>query len=75
MIEIYGIPTCTYCKRATEFCEAAGLEYKYTCLVKEPDEYTKLEEKIGRFRSVPQIIVDGTHVGGYDSFIEAAKNG
>ena len=74
-IDIYGIPTCTYCKSATEFCETAGLDYEYICLVKNPSEYEILEEKIGRFRTVPQIFIDGTHVGGYDDFIEAAKNG
>jgi glutaredoxin len=74
-IDIYGMDNCTYCQSATQFCTAAGLDYNYIDLTKSPEQLDVLEERIGRFRTVPQIFINGEHVGGYTEFREAAKNG
>jgi len=72
MIEIYGKPMCPFCDKAKQFCETRGLEYTYKSL---GTDYTK-EELLETFpgaRTVPQIIVGGTKIGGYDkltSYIE-----
>lgn len=68
MIEIYGTTNCAACKQAAELCKAAGLEYKYHLLDEEPDLIEELEQRIGRFTTVPQIFVDDEHVGGLMSF-------
>lgn len=72
MIQIYGKPMCPFCDKAKQFCETRGLEYTYKSL---GTDYTK-EELLETFpgaRTVPQIIVGGTKIGGYDkltSYIE-----
>jgi glutaredoxin len=65
MIEIYGKPMCPFCDKAKALCETRGLEYTYKSL---GTDYTK-EELLETFpgaRTVPQIIVNGTKIGGYD---------
>ena len=65
MIEIYGKPMCPFCEKAKQFCEMHGFEYTYKSL---GTDYTK-EELLEQFpgaRTVPQIIVGGTKIGGYD---------
>jgi glutaredoxin len=65
MIEIYGKPMCPFCEKAKQFCETRGLEYTYKSL---GTDFTK-EELLENFpgaRTVPQIIVGGTKIGGYD---------
>jgi len=69
MIEIYGKPSCPYCEQALHLCEQRGYPYSYWSLGK---DYTK-EELLEAFpgaRTVPQIIVNGTKVGGYDDFVK-----
>ena len=65
MIEIYGKPMCPFCEKAKQLCETRGLKYTYKSL---GTDYTK-EELLETFpgaRTVPQIIVGGTKIGGYD---------
>lgn len=68
MIEIYGKPACTFCDRAKQLCETRGFEYVYKSL---GTDYTK-EELLEMFpgaRTVPQIIVSGTKIGGYTELV------
>lgn len=65
MIEIYGKPMCPFCDKAKALCEARGLEYTYKSL---GSDYSK-EELLEMFpgaRTVPQIKVNGTSIGGFD---------
>jgi len=65
MIEIFGKPQCPFCEKAKQLCEARRLAYTYKTL---DVDYTK-EELLEAFpgaRTVPQIRVNGTAIGGYD---------
>lgn len=69
MIEIYGKPQCPYCVKAKNLCEQRGFKYTYKTL---GDDYSK-EELLETFpgaRTVPQIIVGGNKVGGYEQFTQ-----
>ena len=66
---IIGTTTCPYCVTAKKFASERDIPYDYRVLGEdiEMDEAIKL---VGQtFRTVPQIIVDGKHVGGCDDFI------
>lgn len=67
MIEIYGKPQCPYCDKAKALCETRGYQYVYKSL---GTDYTREEllEKFVGARTVPQIIVNGEKVGGFDGF-------
>lgn len=68
MIEIFGKPACPYCDRAKALCESRGYEFSYKSL---GTDYTK-EELLEMFpgaRTVPQIIVNGTKIGGYNELV------
>lgn len=67
MIEIYGKPMCPFCDKAKALCETRGYKYTYKSL---GTDYTK-EELLENFpgaRTVPQIVVNGEKVGGFDGF-------
>jgi len=67
MILIYGKPMCPFCDRAKALCEQRGFAYEYKSL---GTDYTK-EELLENFpgaRTVPQIVVNGNKVGGFDGF-------
>ena len=67
MILIYGKPMCPFCDRAKALCEQRGFAYEYKTL---GTDYSK-EELLENFpgaRTVPQIVVNGLKVGGYEQF-------
>lgn len=67
MIEIYGKPMCPFCDKAKNLCENRGFKYTYKSL---GTDYSK-EELLEMFpgaRTVPQIVINGEKVGGFDGF-------
>lgn len=74
LIEIYGMTGCGFCTQATVVCQEAGLDYIYIDLAKSPEMMEELESRIGRFKTVPQIFMDGTHIGGFAELKEAMRN-
>jgi len=67
MIEIYGKPQCPFCDKAKNLCETRGWKYTYKSLGTDYSREELLEWFPGA-RTVPQIKVHGTTVGGYDAF-------
>lgn len=69
MIEIYGKPQCPYCERAKQLCETRNFKYTYKSL---GTDYTREEllEAFPSARTVPQIIVSGKKIGGYDQLVK-----
>lgn len=68
MITIYGKDNCTFCEQAKRLCDMKGLTYEYK---KVGVDLTKeqLEEICPvPVRTVPQIFIDGTYVGGFQEF-------
>lgn len=67
-IIVYGKPNCSFCKRASALLESKKLNFDYIDL---SDNQTALDyiKSIG-CRTVPQIFINGTHVGGYDDLVE-----
>lgn len=69
MIEIYGKPACPYCDKAKALCELRGLKFTYKSL---GTDYTREElmESFPTARTVPQIVVNGNKIGGYDQLVK-----
>lgn len=65
-VVLYHTAMCPYCVRAERLLEAKGVTNIEKIRVDlDPDQRTIMMEKTGR-RSVPQIYVGETHVGGFD---------
>ena len=65
-VEIYSKDSCPFCRRAKRLLSARGVDY--TEFDVEHDE-AKLEEMLSRSKgqkTVPQIFINGEHVGGMD---------
>ena len=64
LVEIWGKSHCPYCDRAKRLCDKEGLYYTYHQL---DEDYTKEElfELFPNTRTLPQIIVDNKHIGGF----------
>ena len=65
-VEIYTSPFCGYCARAKSLLSRKGVEYiEYDVLADSSKRDEMVERAHGR-TTVPQIFIDGHHVGGCD---------
>ncbi len=64
-IEIFTSPNCGYCERAKALLRAKGLTFAELDIANESRRQTLLE-RLPRVRAVPQIFIDGGHIGGYE---------
>ena len=65
---VYGKPGCPYCAAATEELEMRGIPFDYINL--EDIGKTAAEVTGRKVRTVPQIYVSGTYVGGHNELME-----
>jgi glutaredoxin 3 len=65
-VKMYTTAVCPYCIRAKQILKARGVEQIDEIRIDmQPDERAKMMEITGR-RTVPQIFIGDTHVGGCD---------
>ncbi len=75
-IIMYKTTYCPYCVRAKEFLERKGYKITREIDVTSSDELRQeMFEKSGGRKTVPQIFINGIHIGGYDDTVAADKDG
>jgi len=73
-VTIYSTSWCPSCVNAKAFFDNKGVAYDEIDVEKWDDARGKLEEITGR-RSVPQIMIGDTHVGGFDDLLALNADG
>ena len=68
-VKMYTTAVCPYCIRAKQILKSKGVEaIEEIRIDMQPEERMKMMEITGR-RTVPQIFIGDTHVGGCDDLI------
>jgi glutaredoxin 3 len=68
-VKMYTTAVCPYCIRAKQILKSRGVEHIEEIRVDmRPEERMKMMETTGR-RTVPQIFIGATHVGGCDDLV------
>ncbi len=62
-VEIYSSLLCPYCYRAKKLLDARGVDSEEIDLMLKPWRRAEMIERSGGRTSVPQIFVDGSHLG------------
>ncbi len=65
-VEIYASPFCGYCARAKSLLSRKGVDYIEYDVLADPPKRDEMVERAGGRTTVPQIFIDGAHVGGCD---------
>jgi glutaredoxin 3 len=73
-VEIYTSPTCGYCHMAKRLLAQKGVSFAEVDVVRDPSRRPEMERRSGR-RTVPQIFIDGRHVGGCDDLYALDQKG
>ncbi|MGV3495022.1 MAG: glutaredoxin 3 [Ramlibacter sp.] len=68
-VKMYTTAVCPYCIRAKQILKSKGVEQIEEIRIDmQPEERMKMMEITGR-RTVPQIFIGDTHVGGCDDLV------
>ncbi len=73
-VEIYTTPTCPYCHAAKALLSDKGAAFDEITVL-DPELRAKMTERAHGRRTVPQIFIGTTHVGGYDDMAALDRRG
>ena len=73
-VKIYSTNWCPYCANTKRFLDEKGIEYEEINIESEGMSREDLE-KITGGRTVPQIVIDGNPIGGYDDLLSLDSDG
>lgn len=73
-VTIYTTQVCPYCVKAKKLLDIKGANYTEVD-VSDEAERAKMMEKSGGRRTVPQIFIGSTHVGGCDDLYALESQG
>ena len=65
-IEIYTSPYCGYCYRAKALLDKKGAAFTEIDVMAESGRRAEMQARSNGGRTVPQIFIDGRHIGGCD---------
>ena len=70
-VKIYTIDGCHYCKKAKEILTLKKVKFSEIKVI--TDEYWKKLEKLTSRETVPQIFINGRHIGSCDDLLKLDK--
>ena len=73
-IEIYTTPTCPFCHAAKDLLRAKSVSFE-EIVVTDPDKRGAMSARADGRTSVPQIFINGTHIGGCDDLYILEETG
>lgn len=73
-VEIYTTPFCGYCARAKALLEEKGTAYEETDIMMDDKRRTEMRDRAKR-STVPQIFINGQHIGGSDELAALERAG
>jgi glutaredoxin 3 len=65
-IEVYTKFLCPFCTRAKSLLDKKGAEYREIDVTMDRAGFDAMVERAGGRRTVPQVFIDGRHIGGSD---------
>lgn len=74
-IEIYTKAFCGYCARAKSLLDSKGVEYEEFDLTMGGPKRQEMLQRSGGASTVPQIFIDGQHIGGSDDLAALERSG
>ena len=74
-VEIYTGMMCGYCSAAKRLLKKKGVEFTETDVTWKAGKRAEMMERANGRHSVPQIFIDGEHVGGCDDLYALDASG
>jgi glutaredoxin 3 len=74
-VRMYTTPICPYCVRAKSLFQKKGVEVQEIDIFMDAEAREEMQSNTGGARTVPQIFIGDTHVGGCDDLYALERNG
>jgi glutaredoxin 3 len=74
-VEIYTKWGCPYCSAAKSLLDKKGVSYEEYDVTMGGPKKAEMQERVPDARTVPQVIVDGKALGGYDDISALDQQG
>ena len=74
-VEIYSSMLCGFCHRAKRLLNSKGVDFEETDVTLSPGKRREMTERAGGRTSVPQIFINGEHIGGSDELYALEAEG
>lgn len=74
-VEIYTSPLCGFCHAAKRLLNQKGVNFSEVDVLADPDRKPEMITRANGARTVPQIFVGDTHVGGCDELYALERAG
>jgi len=74
-IELYSGPFCAYCVMAKQLLKRMGLNYREYNVRADSAKLEEMLSRSGGARTIPQVFINGRHVGGYDDLSALFRSG
>lgn len=71
---LYTMSWCPYCRRAKTLLKEKRVQWKELDIEADPAQRPAMMKASGR-KTVPQIFINGTHVGGFDDLLALDEKG
>jgi len=72
--QIYSSSSCGYCVAAKTLLKQRGFDYEEIRVDTDPAKLAEMLER-SRARSIPQIFIDGRHIGGFEDLLAEDRAG
>lgn len=74
-VEVYSTMFCPYCARAKSLLAKKGVAFENIDIIENGARRDEMIERAGGRTSVPQIFIDGEHIGGSDELAALDRAG
>lgn len=74
-IEIYTWQYCAYCLAAKRLLQKKGVDYQEYPIDNDDEAREQMAERARGRRTLPQIFIDGRHIGGYTDLAQLDQAG
>ena len=74
-VEIYSTMFCPYCSRAKGLLTRKKVAFDEIDLLEQPARRAEMLQRSGGRHTVPQIFIDGEHIGGCDDLMALERAG
>lgn len=74
-VEIYTSPLCGFCHAAKRLLNQKGIDFSEIDVLANPARKPEMIQRAGGRRTVPQIFIGQTHVGGCDDLFDLERSG
>ncbi|QPH55387.1 glutaredoxin 3 [Pontivivens ytuae] len=74
-VEIYTTPICGFCHAAKRLLNQKGVSFTEIDVMSNPGKRAEMTQRSNGGRTVPQIFIDGTPIGGCDDLYALDRAG